>query len=91
MDRLGNYFGTGFGDIYAVATIVFVGTLDVPAVDGVRGPSATLLGGIEDQYLGVWRCEWYAVEIKGTVQLVLRGEAWIDSVWLKKVEVQGCL
>ena len=67
MDRLGNCFGTGFGDIYAVAMIVFVGTSDVPAVDGVRGSSATLGGSLEDQYLGAWGCDWGAVEIKGTV------------------------
>ena len=52
MDRLGNYFGTGFGKVYAVAPIVFAGTSDVPAVDGVRGRSETLEGGLKDQELG---------------------------------------
>ena len=46
LDRLGNSFGIGFGDIYAVATIVFVGTSNITAVDGMRGPIATLGGGI---------------------------------------------
>ena len=54
LDHLGNYFGTGFGDVYVVATIVFVGTSDVPAVDGMRGPNATLGGGLEDQDLSDW-------------------------------------
>ena len=52
LDRLGNYFETGFGDVYAVATIAFAGTSNVPAVDDLRGPSATLVGGLEDQDLG---------------------------------------
>ena len=43
MDRLGNSFATDFGDIYAVATIVLPGTSNVTAVNGVRGPSATLI------------------------------------------------
>ena len=89
LDRLGNSFGTGFGDVDAVATIVFAGISNVPAVDGMRGPSATLSGGLEDQDLGAWVCEWGAVEIKGTVQLVLRGEAWVDTGCLEKVEGQG--
>ena len=48
LDRFGNYFGTGFGDVYPVATIVIAGTSDVPAVDGVRVPSATSGGGLKD-------------------------------------------
>ena len=61
MDRLGNYFGTGLGGVYAVATIVFAGKSDVPAADGVRGSSATLVGGLKYQDLGTWGCEWGAV------------------------------
>ena len=61
--RLGNYFGMGFGDVYAVATIVFAGTSNVAAVDGVRVPSVTLGGGLKDQNLGTCGCEWGAFEI----------------------------
>ena len=78
MERLGNSFGTSFGDVYAVATIVFAGTSNVPAIDGVRGPSVTLGRGFEDQDFGAWGCNWGAVEIKVTVQLGLHGEAWVD-------------
>ena len=42
----------GFVDVYAVATIVFAGKSDVPAVNGVRGPSETLGWGLKDQDLG---------------------------------------
>ena len=80
LDRLGNSFGTGIGDAYAVAMIFFAVTSDLPAADGVRGPSATLGGSLEYQYLGAWGCEWGAVEIKGTVQLGLRGEGWVRCV-----------
>ena len=48
LDRFGNYFGTGFGDGYTVATIMFAGTFDVPSVNGVKGPSARLGGGLEE-------------------------------------------
>ena len=44
MERLGNSFGTSFGDVYAVATIVFAGTSNATNVDGARSPSATLGG-----------------------------------------------
>ena len=51
--------------------IVFAGTYNVSAVDGLRFLSVTLGGGFKDQDLGTWGCEWGAVEIKGTVQLGL--------------------
>ena len=70
---------------------MFSGTSNVLSVDGVRGQIATLGGGLEDQDLGVWGCEWGAVEIKSTFQLGLSGEAWIDPGWPEKVEGQGCL
>ena len=67
----------------------FAGTSDVTAVDVVRGPSATLGRGFEDQDLGAWGCEWGAVEIKGTVQLGLCREAWVDPGCPEKVKGQG--
>ena len=48
MDCIGNYYGTVSGDVYAVETIVFVGISDVPAVNCMRGLSATLGRGFED-------------------------------------------
>ena len=75
LDRLGNPFRTSFGDVYVVAMIVFAVTYNVPAVNDVRGPSEMLGGGLKYQELGSWGCEWGAVEIKGTVQLGLSGEA----------------
>ena len=45
LDRLGNSSGTGFVDVYAVAIIVLASTSDVPAVNGMRGLSATLREG----------------------------------------------
>ena len=57
MDRLGICFGTGFGDAYGVATIIFAGTSDVPAANGVKVPSMTLGGGFKYQDLGAWGCE----------------------------------
>ena len=52
-----------FGDLYAVAKIVFAGTSNVASVDGVRVPSVTLGGGLKDQDLGTCGCEWGAFEI----------------------------
>ena len=54
----------GFGDVYAAATIVLEGTSNVPAVYGVRFPSATLGGGFEDQDLGAWGCQWGASGVR---------------------------
>ena len=56
------------------------GTSNATAVNGVKGLSPTFGGGLKDQDLGAWGCEWGAVKIKITVQLGLNGEAWIDPV-----------
>ena len=52
LDGVCDMFGAGFGYVYTVAIIVFVGTSNVPVIDGVRGPSATLGRGLEYQYVG---------------------------------------
>ena len=85
LNTLGNSFGIDFGGVYVVTTIVFAGTSDVPAVDGMRCPSETSGGALKYQDLFVWGCKLNAVEIKVTVQLGHSGEAWIDPGCPEKV------
>ena len=71
--------GVGFRDINRVATIMFGGGTDVPTVDTVGGPSATLIGCFVKNHLGAEGCERRAVEVEGAVEVCFSGEAGVEA------------
>ena len=67
LDGVRYAFGMCRGDPYSVALVVVHGGTNVPSIDAMRGPSATLSGFFMDNNASAWWGEWCAVEIKGTL------------------------
>ena len=56
-------------DVYAVALVVLRGGSEVPTIYTMGGLGTAVVGCLAYYDLRAWRCEWCAVEIKGTVEL----------------------
>ena len=87
----GDAFGGGFGDVYAVAPIVFWGSSNIPAVDTMRIPGAPVGGCFVYQDFCAGRGYRGSIVIEGTVKVCLRGKSWIDACRAKQIERRGCL
>ena len=85
LHSLGDAFGTGAGDVDAVAAVMLRGTTKVPPVDTMGRPGAANGGGFVDQDFGAgWR-EGRSVIVEGAVELRFGREARVDARWAEQV------
>ena len=56
LDSFGNTFGAGPWNIYAVTTVVVRGGSEIPTVDTVAGPGATIAGCFVNNDAGAGGC-----------------------------------
>ena len=66
-------FCSCFGDVDAIATVMFGSAPKVPAVFAVGGPSGAFVRAFVDQDFGAWWCKRRLVEVKGAVELGFGG------------------
>ena len=67
MHCFGSAFGACLRHIDAVAPVMLGVTANLPAIDPVRGPSAALSGGFEDEEFRAWRCKRGPIEVEGVI------------------------
>ncbi len=73
----GDTFGSGFSGVYAVASVMFRCSADIPSVYTVNRPCAAAVGCFVDEDLRSGRCEGGFVIIEGSVELCFSGESWV--------------
>ena len=86
IDCLGCAFRPRLWDVDAVAPVVFRGATDVPAVDAVGGPSASMVGCIVHKDFCARRSKRGAIEIEGSVELGFGGQAWVNVGGAQQIE-----
>ncbi len=64
---------------------------DVPAIDSVRCPGFAHCGFLVNEDASARWCKRCSVKIKGSVNLRIRGESWVDARSAQQVEGQHCL
>ena len=67
LDRFGNAFGGGAGDVNTVAPVVFLCSTDVPAVNAVGGPRAAIGWGFVHEDSGAGGCKGGTIKIECTI------------------------
>jgi hypothetical protein len=78
-------FGAGLGDVHFEAPVVFGGASDVPAINAVGCPGASLLQILIDKNSCAGRRKRSLIEAKGAVELCFGGEAQIDARETEKI------
>ena len=68
-DGFSDALGSSFGDIDAMATIVFRGSADIPSVDTVWIPGAPISWSFVDKDFGARRSKWSAVIVEVSIEL----------------------
>ena len=84
-DGFTDSFALGFDGPAFVASIVLECWSDVPSIDGVRCPCASVVWLFMDEHPASWRAEWRTVEVEVSVYLCVGGESWVDSGSSKEI------
>ena len=66
-DSAGDAFGSGFGGVHTVATVMLRCSTKVPTVDTMYGPGASAIGRFMDQNFGAGRCERGFVKVESAI------------------------
>ena len=86
--RLGDALSPCCWNVDTVAPIVLGGASQVPAVDTVRGPGASLVWCFKHQHFGAGGSQGGSIEIECPIQLCLSREARIDPGGPEQIEGQ---
>ena len=68
-DGFSDALGSSFGDIDAMATIVFRGSADIPSIDTVWIPGASIRWSFVDKDFGARRSKWSSVVVEVSIEL----------------------
>jgi hypothetical protein len=85
-DGFGDAFSSSFGDVDAVTAIMLRGHTDVPAVDTMWIPGASIGWSFMHKHLAARRCKRGAIVIKQTIELRVRQELGVDARRSQQVE-----
>ena len=89
--RVDDAFGAGVCRPDTVASVMTRGLSKITAIDGIGCPGFADRGLFVDEYSGSRRRDWSAVKVKGSVDLGVSGEAWVDAGAAEEVDGDQCL
>ena len=82
---VGHPFGSGPDDIDCVAAVVLEGWSDIPPLFAMRIPRGALVRAFMDEDAGTGRCKGGSIEIKGTMELFMCGDGWVEPRWSQEI------
>ena len=91
LDCFGNSFGASFGDVDSMAAIMLGGGSNVPSIDSVWCPSASVCWCFMDKNSGARWSEGSAIVIEGSIQVCFGRDSWVQASRAKKIEGGGGL
>ena len=90
-DSVTDSLSSGLVDVDAVASTVFHCWAQMPSINSMGCPGSSFIGFFVHQHSGAWRCQWGAVEVKGSKQLCMSGELGVDARHAQQVQGECCL
>ena len=91
LQSVGVAFGASLGDVGPIAAIVMQSRAKVPAGGAVAGVGFADRGLLVHNDFGVEGADWCSVEVEGTMELGLGGQAWVDAIGAEEIESYQCL
>jgi hypothetical protein len=77
-DGFGDAFSSSFGDVDSVTAIMLRGRADVPVIDTMWIPGASIGWGFMHKHLAAGRCKRGAIVIEQAIELRVRRESGVD-------------
>ena len=91
VDGVGDMCSFGVNVVDRVATVVFEGRANIPAIVAMGGPGATLCGFVMRDDFDARGSHWSGCVVVPTVEVFVRREAGIDTCSSEEIQSEFCL